>query len=278
MEQVIDAFKSQMPAIIDELTDGLIAEGIDPYSSVPREQLGQMSAAAVGALQRDLAAGTVVEFPAYWEHVAGPRAEQGAPIDGLLQSHVLAEQIMDRRMQATLNRDAEARAWWSKRLHQIMHAGIVALSRVFIAAHEQIIRNQASQIRELSTPIIPIHSGVLVLPVVGAIDSYRAGQILETLLEGIGSAQADVVIIDITGVPVVDTGVGNYLLQAARAARLLGSQVVLVGISAEVAQTIVQLGVELAGIVTRANLQSGIEYALGLQGLAICPAEAALPR
>ncbi|MBA3470489.1 MAG: STAS domain-containing protein, partial [Herpetosiphonaceae bacterium] len=75
----------------------------------------------------------------------------------------------------------------------------------------------------------------------------------------------------ITGVPVIDTGVANYLLQAARAARLLGSTVVLVGIGAEIAQTMVQLGIDLTGIVTRANLQTGIEYALGLQGLAIKP-------
>ena len=81
--------------------------------------------------------------------------------------------------------------------------------------------------------------------------------------------QADVVIMDITGVPVVDTGVGNHLLQAAQAAELLGARVILVGISAEVAQTMVQLGINLSRIVTLATLQAGIEHALDLQGLAI---------
>ena len=107
------------------------------------------------------------------------------------------------------------------------------------------------------------------MPLVGTIDSYRASQIMETLLEGIARQQADVVIIDITGVPVVDTGVGNHLLQAAQAAELLGARVILVGISAEVAQTMVQLGINLSRIVTLATLQAGIEYALDLQGLAI---------
>jgi rsbT co-antagonist protein RsbR len=148
----------------------------------------------------------------------------------------------------------------------------VALSQVYISTHELIINEQASRIRELSTPIIPVHTGVLILPLVGAIDSYRAGQIMEALLEGIGREQADVVIIDITGVPMVDTGVGNYLLQAARAARLLGSRVVLVGISADIAQTIVQLGVDLSDITTHADLQAGIAYALGTLGLEIRPA------
>ena len=178
---------------------------------------------------------------------------------------------MDAHMRAALADDADARAWWTMRLHKIVLAGIIVQAGVFTAANEQVIRAQESQIRELSTPIIPIHTGVLVLPLVGAIDSHRASQVMETLLTGISEQQADVVIIDITGVPVVDTGVGNYLIQAARAAQLLGSRVVLVGISAEVAQTMVQLGVELAGIVTRANLQGGIEDALGMQGLAIQP-------
>jgi rsbT co-antagonist protein RsbR len=113
---------------------------------------------------------------------------------------------------------------------------------------------------------------VLVLPLVGQIDPRRASQIMETLLEGISAQVADVVIIDITGVPVVDTQVANYLIQAARAARLLGAKIVLVGIGPEIAQTIIQLGVDLSDITTRANLESGISYALSLQGFTIAPA------
>jgi rsbT co-antagonist protein RsbR len=126
-------------------------------------------------------------------------------------------------------------------------------------------------VQELSTPIIPVYSGVLVLPLVGRIDSARAQNITETLLEAIAREQADLVLLDITGVSVVDTSVANHLLQTAHAASLLGSQVVLVGISAEVAQTLVQLGVDLGKLVTLSNLQSGIEYALDRQGLAIRP-------
>jgi rsbT co-antagonist protein RsbR len=133
------------------------------------------------------------------------------------------------------------------------------------------IQTQALQIRELSTPLMPLHTGLLALPLVGTLDSHRASQIMETLLEGIARQQADVVIMDITGVPVVDTAVGNHLLQAARAAELLGARVILVGISAEVAQTMVQLGINLSRIVTLATLQAGIEYALAIQGLAIAP-------
>jgi rsbT co-antagonist protein RsbR len=124
-------------------------------------------------------------------------------------------------------------------------------------------------IQELSTPIIPVYNGVLVVPLVGRVDSARAQTLTEAMLEAIAREQAEIVLLDITGVAVVDTGVANHLMQTARAASLLGSQVVLVGISAEVAQTLVQLGLDLGQLVTLSNLQSGLEYALSRQNLAI---------
>ena len=128
-----------------------------------------------------------------------------------------------------------------------------------------------SAIRELSTPIVPVYEGILVLPLVGSVDSRRAAEITERLLEAISASQAEIVIIDITGVPLIDTSTANHLLMTTRAASLLGSQVVLVGIGAEVAQTIVHIGIELRGLITLANLQAGIAYALERMGLSIQP-------
>ncbi len=124
-------------------------------------------------------------------------------------------------------------------------------------------------IQELSTPIIPLYASILAVPLVGRVDSQRAQALTEAMLEAIAREQAEIVLLDITGVAVVDTNVANHLIQTARAAALLGSQVVLVGISAEVAQTLVQLGLDLGQLVTLSNLQSGLEYALSRQGLAI---------
>jgi len=126
-----------------------------------------------------------------------------------------------------------------------------------------------STIRELSTPIIPVYEGILVLPLVGSIDSRRAAEVTERLLEEIAAQQAEIVIIDITGVSLIDTSTANHLLMTTRAASLLGSKVVLVGMGAEIAQTIVHLGVELHGLVTLADLQAGIAYALERLGLSI---------
>jgi len=129
------------------------------------------------------------------------------------------------------------------------------------AAHEAQQRLLAT-VRELSTPIIPVLDRVLVMPLVGAIDTGRSQQIIETLLSAITTHDAEVVIMDITGVSVMDTSVANHLLEATRAASLLGAQCVLVGITPEVAQTIVHLGVDLSGLVTMSDLQSGVQFAL----------------
>jgi anti-anti-sigma regulatory factor len=131
-----------------------------------------------------------------------------------------------------------------------------------LALQQQLIEAQATALRELSTPLIPITNGVVAMPLVGTIDSSRAQQIMETLLEGIGTHVAETAILDITGVRIVDTQVAQALLQAAQAARLLGAQVVLTGIRPEVAQALVHLGADLHTMVTHSNLQSGIAYAL----------------
>jgi PAS domain S-box-containing protein len=128
--------------------------------------------------------------------------------------------------------------------------------------HEQVIAAQQAALRELSTPIIPLTDDLVAMPLIGAIDSNRAQQVIETLLAGVAASRATTAILDITGVQVVDTQVANALLRAAQAVKLLGARVVLTGIRPEIAQTLVGLGLDLSGIVTRATLQSGIAFAL----------------
>jgi PAS domain S-box-containing protein len=128
---------------------------------------------------------------------------------------------------------------------------------------DDLIHAQAAALAELSTPLIPISDDTVVMPLVGMIDTRRAQQVIESLLVGVVETHAQVAILDITGVPLVDTQVANALLRAAQAVKLLGTRVVLTGIRPEVAQTLVGLGVDLSGIVTRSTLQSGIAFALG---------------
>jgi rsbT co-antagonist protein RsbR len=138
---------------------------------------------------------------------------------------------------------------------------------------ETIGRHQAA-IRELSTPVIRVYQGVLLLPLVGAIDSLRAQQIMESVLLRIAEDQAKCVIVDIAGVPVVDTKVADHLVKTTAAVKLLGAQTILTGISAQVARTIVQLGVDISTMHTLARLAEGIELALTLVGKRIVGKEA----
>lgn len=130
------------------------------------------------------------------------------------------------------------------------------------ALQQQIIDTQRATLHELSTPLIPLSERIVVMPLVGAIDSARAQQIMDTLLEGTARHRSDVVILDITGVQMVDTQVANALLRAAQAVKLLGAQIILTGIRPHIAQTLVSLGIDLRGIVTRSTLQTGVAYAL----------------
>jgi rsbT co-antagonist protein RsbR len=127
---------------------------------------------------------------------------------------------------------------------------------------DEVIAMQAATLAEVSTPLIPISASVVAMPLIGAIDTPRAEQIMHTLLTGIGETRAKIAILDITGVAVVDTQVADALLRAARAVRLLGAEVILTGIRPDVAQTLVGLGTNLDGIVTRGTLQSGIAFAM----------------
>lgn len=273
MERVITAFATHLAQIVDDLTKRAVIEHVGLYDAIPPDQLTQLATVAFKAFESDLIAGTQHNFPTYWTKISEIRAAQGFEITSLLRINEMGIEIMDAHMRAALAKDAEARAWWAHRLQVITYAGIVGMSQSFIVTHERIIREQAMQIQALSTPIMPVYEGILVLPLVGTIDARRAGQVMEVMLEGVVREQAEVVIVDITGVSVVDVQVANYLLQAARAIQLIGAQMVLVGISAEVAQTMVQLRVELSKIITRANLKAGIEYALRLQGQAIMPVQ-----
>ncbi|MBU8908763.1 STAS domain-containing protein [Desertibacillus haloalkaliphilus] len=127
---------------------------------------------------------------------------------------------------------------------------------------ESTINLQKMALRELSAPLIPVFENISVMPLIGTIDTERARLIMENLLEGVIEHRSQVVLIDITGVPVVDTMVANHIIQASEAVRLVGTECILVGIRPEIAQTIVNLGIELGKFPTKSSLQKGIETAL----------------
>ncbi|WP_062350864.1 RsbT co-antagonist protein RsbRA [Bacillus kwashiorkori] len=138
---------------------------------------------------------------------------------------------------------------------------------------ERTVSLQKVALKELSAPLIPVFEGISVMPLVGTIDTERAKQLMENLLEGVVKHRAEVVLIDITGVPIVDTMVAHYLIQAAEAVRLIGAKCMLVGIRPEIAQTIVTIGINLDSLITKNTLKTGIEAALEMTNRKIVKVE-----
>ena len=196
-------------------------------------------------------------------------------------ARTLSERIIPRGVEThevlgivLLLRDALARELFNKygadfaRLDQVFDAYEPAANRIattvgvgFVQERERVIRQQQEAIRELSTPVLPVRERLLILPIIGVIDPYRARQLTEQLLLGIRNHRAKVVVMDITGVPTIDAKVANHLVQTVEAARLLGATVIVTGLSPEIAQTLVTIGVDLGKMNTVGDLQGGIEEA-----------------
>jgi rsbT co-antagonist protein RsbR len=138
-------------------------------------------------------------------------------------------------------------------------ANTVAVS--FVEQRERVIRQQQDSIRELSTPVLQVRERLLILPIIGILDRPRAQQLTDQLLRGIRTHRAKVVVIDITGVPDVDEAVADHLVKAVDASRLMGANVIITGLSSEIAQTLVTIGVDLTKMNTVGDLQGGIEEA-----------------
>jgi rsbT co-antagonist protein RsbR len=133
----------------------------------------------------------------------------------------------------------------------------------------EVIDQQRQTISELQTPVIQVWDRILALPIVGSLDTARTQEMNEALLQKIVDTGAEIVIVDITAVPIVDTAVAKHLLETVAAARLLGAEVMMVGLSTRTAITLVHLGVDLSGVITRTTMAKGLELAFGRLGLEV---------
>jgi rsbT co-antagonist protein RsbR len=182
----------------------------------------------------------------------------------LLLRDVLARSLFEKYQEdfPLLNRVLDAYEPAANRI-----ANTVAVS--FVEERERVIRKQQDSIRELSTPVLPVRERLLIMPIIGVLDSERAGQLTEQLLTGIRTHRAKVVVIDVTGAPEVDESVANHLVRTVDASRLMGASVIITGLSPEIAQTLVTIGVDLSKMNTIGDLQGGLEEAERLLGYSV---------
>jgi rsbT co-antagonist protein RsbR len=159
-------------------------------------------------------------------------------------------------------RDAGALADDMWRATNILDRLALYTTEVYSRARDEIIQRQQADMLELSTPVVKLWDGILALPLIGTLDSRRTQVVMESLLERIVETGAEIAIIDITGVPTVDTLVAQHLIKTVNAARLMGTECIISGIRPQIAQTIVHLGVDLQGVVTKATLADAFQLAL----------------
>jgi rsbT co-antagonist protein RsbR len=238
-------------------------------SAMTDEEIFSMATSVYDSYVEVLETGSVEALQAYALDLSEriiPRGVETYEVVGivLLLRDVLARSLFEKYQKdfELLNRVLDAYEPAANRI-----ANTVAVS--FVRERERIIRQQQDAIRELSTPVLQVRERVLILPIIGVLDEQRANQFTEQLLAGIRSNRAKVVVIDITGVPDVDSEVANHLVQAVDASRLMGASVILTGLSPEIAQTLVTIGVDLGKMNTVGDLQGGVEEAERLLGFQV---------
>jgi len=267
---------SKLASLIEQHESELLDEWLEHQkralgSAAQRISDGQMRTASqrlLGALRMTLQAHgpeAAAKDPALLQvldAVSHERVAQGfSPSETAVFVFSLKEALYD-RLQKEFGNDAAAfskETWDVTRLLDNM--GLYTFE-TYQKSRDDIIRRQQQELLELSTPVMELWDGILALPLIGTLDSGRTQIVMQNLLDAVVAKNADLAIIDITGVPTVDTLVAQHLLKTVSAARLMGTDCIISGIRPQIAQTIIHLGVELQGVVTKASLSGAFAYAL----------------
>jgi rsbT co-antagonist protein RsbR len=271
----VDALKNQQAQVLTEWVNGLEASGAtrnlkeNDVQQQTREFLQLVIAGLENNNGQNIAAAGWEETRQFLERLSASRAQLGqdsqqtasfifalkGPLFTLLQSSykdqpaLLAEQLWE--------------------ISQLLDALGMHTIRTFQKSREAVIKRQQEELLELSTPVVKLWDGVLALPMIGTLDSQRTQVVMESLLQRIVDTGSEIAIIDITGVPTVDTLVAQHLLKTVTAIRLMGADCIISGVRPQIAQTIVHLGLDLQGVVTKANLADALKLALTRLGISL---------
>lgn len=254
-------------AIVERLAREARARG-NPWNAMAPERLRAGVIASLTAIERDLETGKYEHYARHVAAIALPRLRAG------LTAHDVGPVLAD--IARVLRELCRRLPGPGEQLEALEQVGLLmestwasALSHFEGAMRVVLEDSHRAVLRELSSPIIPIHAGVLVVPLIGAIDRERGELLTATLLPAIAREHAFGVLLDVTGVPALDAEVAGFLVGITRAARLLGAEVFLVGVGPAIAATMVDAGLDLRGLVAFGTLQAGLEHVLALRGLVV---------
>ncbi|MBI2861742.1 MAG: STAS domain-containing protein [Chloroflexi bacterium] len=238
----------------------------------PQEQRHKVIADACAEMLASARTGDLEGFVKSRAERIRSAATQGLPYRSMILTFLTMQEAMRPLLLRFYGSDPELLTRATGALNRAFSLIKAHEAEMYLAAKEEVIKAQQQAMLQLSTPVIQVWEGILVAPLVGTIDSERAMQITQNLLIMVRDTKASIAIIDISGVPMVDTLVANHLLKTVRAARLLGAKCLIVGISPEIAETLINLGVDLSGVDTFFSLHTGLKQAFRELGQAVGPA------
>jgi rsbT co-antagonist protein RsbR len=276
--------KSKIPEILKKYEPQLLAEWVNEQKanlrqsalvkdSELRDQCGQFLA----LLQQATQAGQFGDLDGpQWEgaremltELCHQRSQQGlSPSETATFVFSLKKPLFS-RLRSELGRDADALAQETWLSNELLDRLGLFTTEVYQKSREEVISRQQQEMLELSTPVVKLWDGILAVPLIGTLDSNRTQIVMENLLQKIVATGAEIAIIDITGVPTVDTLVAQHLIKTVTAARLMGADCIISGIRPQIAQTIVHLGVELGNVTTKASLGEALRLALQRAGFTV---------
>lgn len=251
-------------SLLDDWRRRLAEGGGDGDADELRRETQELLQALRTALLADDPAAAGLPLEGVLRNASQLRAARGLAPEGSVLLVQAAKDALLALLRAQGPADAALREAAALLVQQLLDRCVMTLVSHFVAAREDVIRSQAQSLLDMSTPVITLWDSILLLPLVGIVDSVRAVQVAERLLEAIGQTEAEVTLIDVTGVPVMDTSVARHLLRTVAAAEMLGTRVILTGISPTTAQTMVKLGIDLSSVPTRGSLKAGVALALAM--------------
>ncbi|GAO45158.1 STAS domain-containing protein [Flavihumibacter petaseus] len=255
-----------------QLSDESLREDLMTNENL-REQSEELLNAILGTItEKNISEGMTAEFEQVHEILAGisiSRARQGySPRETGVFVFSLKDALLN-SLKEDLSNDPKALADVVLKMNKFMDSMGIITFETFIKGREEVILRQTDEITEISTPVIRVWDGILALPIIGTLDSSRTQVVMENLLQQIVETGSTIAILDISGVPAVDSLVAQHLIKTVAATRLMGAECIISGIRPEIAQTVVHLGIDLSNIVTKASLAHALKYAFAMLKLEV---------
>lgn len=282
---------SRLPAIVEQHQPEILAEwvrlqlesGAWRAGRLQETQLREESQRFLGllagtiphTLQFDPRASQWTDIREFLSELSRSRATQGFSPSQVATFVFSLKQPLFSHLRARLIKEPEALADAMWETTTLLDALGLYTTEIYQQARETVISRQQEELIELSTPVVELWQGILALPLIGTLDSERTQVVMETLLQRLVATGSSIAVIDITGVPTVDTLVAQHLLKTVAAAQLMGADCIISGIRPQIAQTIVHLGIDLSTVATKASLSDAFALALKRRGLAVVPVAAA---